>query len=104
MGWKIQGIQGNSAIRPLSAAPDTEEDLRLLIAPDSSLGGARPKASIRENDGSLAIAKFPRKDDEWSTVRWEAVALSLAHKAGISVPRKARRTGGGQTRAAVAAL
>lgn len=65
---------------------DTEEDLRLLIAPGSSLGGARPKASVRENNGSLAIAKFPRKDDEWSTVRWEAIALSLAHKAGITVP------------------
>jgi serine/threonine-protein kinase HipA len=65
---------------------DTEEDLRLLIAPGSSLGGARPKASVRENDGHLAIAKFPRKDDEVSTVRWEAVALSLAHKAGIPVP------------------
>jgi serine/threonine-protein kinase HipA len=49
-------------------------------------GGARPKASVRENDGHLAIAKFPRKDDEVSTVRWEAVALSLAHQAGIPVP------------------
>lgn len=65
---------------------DTEEDLKLLIAPGSSLGGARPKASVRENDGHLAIAKFPRKDDEVSTVRWEAVALSLADKAGIMVP------------------
>jgi serine/threonine-protein kinase HipA len=65
---------------------DTEEDLRLLMAPGSSLGGARPKASVRENDGHLAIAKFPRKDDEVSTVRWEAVALSLAHQAGIPVP------------------
>lgn len=65
---------------------DTEEDLRLLFAPGSSLGGARPKASVREQDGHLAIAKFPRKDDEVSTVRWEAVALSLAHKAGIPVP------------------
>lgn len=65
---------------------DTEEDLRLLIAPGSSLGGARPKASVRENDGHLAIAKFPRNDDEVSTVRWEAVALSLAQKAGIMVP------------------
>jgi serine/threonine-protein kinase HipA len=66
---------------------DSDEDLRLLVAPASSLGGARPKASIRESDGSLAIAKFPRKDDEVSTVRWEAVALNLAHKAGIPVPR-----------------
>jgi serine/threonine-protein kinase HipA len=65
---------------------DTDEDLQLLFAPGSSLGGARPKASVREKDGQLAIAKFPRKDDEISTVVWEAVALTLAHKAGIPVP------------------
>jgi serine/threonine-protein kinase HipA len=66
---------------------DTDEDLRLLFAPGSSLGGARPKASVREKDGRLAIAKFPRKDDEVSTVLWEAVALELADKAGINVAR-----------------
>ncbi len=76
-----------SAAEHVAEDTDTEEDLKLLIAPGSSLGGARPKASVRENDGHLAIAKFPRKDDEVSTVRWEAVALSLAHKAGIMVPR-----------------
>jgi len=65
---------------------DTDEDLQLLFAPGSSLGGARPKASVREKDGQLAIAKFPRKDDEISTVVWEAVARALAHKAGIPVP------------------
>lgn len=65
---------------------DTDEDLRLLFAPGSSLGGARPKASVRLRDGSLAIAKFPRKDDEINTVLWESVALALAAKAGIAVP------------------
>jgi serine/threonine-protein kinase HipA len=65
---------------------DSEEDLKLLFAPGSSLGGARPKASVIEKDGHLAIAKFPRKDDEINTVVWEAIALSLAKKAGITVP------------------
>ena len=71
-----------------NAANDTEtdEDLRLLLAPGSSLGGARPKASVRDRDGQLAIAKFPNKADEVKTVLWEAVALTLAAKAGISVP------------------
>jgi serine/threonine-protein kinase HipA len=59
----------------------------MLFAPGSSLGGARPKASVREKDGNLAIAKFPRKDDEVNTVVWEAVALSLAQKSGIPVPQ-----------------
>src|SRR5262249_52623208 len=67
---------------------ETDEELRLLFAPGSSLGGARPKASVREKDGHLAIAKFPRKDDEINTVVWEAVALSLAEKAGVVVPKR----------------
>jgi len=41
---------------------------------------------VIEKDGHLAIAKFPRKDDEINTVVWEAVALTLAKKAGITVP------------------
>lgn len=65
---------------------DSDEDLRLLLAPGSSLGGARPKASVRDRDGHLAVAKFPHKGDEINAVGWEAVALSLAAKAGISVP------------------
>ena len=65
----------------------TDEDLRLLLAPGSSLGGARPKASVRDRDGHLAIAKFPRRDDEYDTVVWEAVTLSLAAKAGIPVAK-----------------
>ena len=64
---------------------DDEEDLRLLIAPGSSLGGARPKASVRDADGHLAIAKFPHKDDNSNVVLWEHVALALAVRAGISV-------------------
>jgi len=65
---------------------DTDEELKLLFGPGSSLGGARPKASVIDKDGQLTIAKFPRRDDEYSTVAWEAVALSLAQRAGIEVP------------------
>lgn len=61
-----------------------DEDLRLLVAPGSSLGGARPKASVREKDGQLAIAKFPHKDDDWNAVLWECLALELAGHAGIN--------------------
>jgi serine/threonine-protein kinase HipA len=75
-----------SAAEHVMEDKDTEEDLRLLFAPGSSLGGARPKASVIENDGRLAIAKFPRKDDETNTVLWEGVALALAKKSGITVP------------------
>src|ERR1035437_381282 len=91
--------RGPGQIPPLIALPDllaatervldendTEEDLRLLLAPGSSLGGARPKASVRDRDGHLSIAKFPNKGDEFNTVLWEALALTLAGKAGISTP------------------
>lgn len=62
---------------------ETEEEIRLLLAPGSSLGGARPKASVRGTDGQLLIAKFPHKADETNAVLWEALALKLAAKAGI---------------------
>jgi serine/threonine-protein kinase HipA len=64
----------------------SDDDLRLLLAPGSSLGGARPKASVRDRGGHLAIAKFPSEGDEVRTVLWEAVALTLAKKSGIPVP------------------
>jgi len=75
---------------------ETTEELKLLLAPGSSLGGARPKASVRDKDGHLAIAKFPRKDDEYDTILWEAVALTLAARAGIEVPEWRLETAGSQ--------
>jgi serine/threonine-protein kinase HipA len=75
-----------SAVEHVIEDKDTDEDLRLLFAPGSSLGGARPKASVIDKDGHLAIAKFPRQDDDFDAVRWEAVALALANRAGIVVP------------------
>lgn len=75
-----------SAAEAVVTDADSDEDLRLLLAPGSSLGGARPKASVRDRDGHLAIAKFPRPGDEINTVPWEAVALTLAERAGIPVP------------------
>lgn len=75
-----------SAAEHVAGDTDSDEDLHLLLAPGSSLGGARPKASVRDRNGQLAIAKFPHKDDEIDIVRWEAVAISLAGKAGIPIP------------------
>ncbi len=75
-----------SAAEHVVSESDSDEDLRLLLAPGSSLGGARPKASVRDRDGQLAVAKFPHRGDEINTVLWEAVALTLAAKAGILVP------------------
>lgn len=65
---------------------ETDEDLLLVLAPGTSLGGARPKATVRDANGRLTVAKFPKKDDDWPVTLWEAVALKLAADAGITVP------------------
>ena len=62
-------------------------DLRRLIRVGSSLGGARPKAHVRDAANNLAIAKFPSSaHDTWNVMAWEKVALELATQAGITVP------------------
>ena len=66
---------------------DDDELLQLLLAPGSSLGGARPKASVLDHEGVLSIAKFPKRDDEIDTVRWEAVSLTIAVRADLNVSR-----------------
>ena len=70
----------------VGCSEEGDEDLRLLIGPGSSLGGARPKAAVRDRDGALAIAKFPHREDDRDIVLWEGVALALAARAGIRVP------------------
>lgn len=68
---------------------ETDEDLQLIFAPGSSLGGARPKASVIDQHGQLAIAKFPKEGDDYSIETWEEIALRLAAHAGISTPSHA---------------
>lgn len=59
--------------------------LSVLMASGSSLGGARPKANILDNDKSLWIAKFPSKTDTTDKGAWEFLAYQLAIKAGIEM-------------------
>jgi serine/threonine-protein kinase HipA len=60
--------------------------LEQILAPGSSLGGSRPKASVVDEHGHLCVAKFPSRQDEWDVGAWETVAHRLATKAGIRVP------------------
>ena len=77
-----------NAAEQLDRDEATEEELRMLLRGGSSLGGARPKAHVLTADGRAAIAKFPSPSkDNWDVMRWEAVALDLAQRAGIRVPR-----------------
>ncbi len=57
--------------------------LSMLLAPGSSLGGARPKANVAEGDRTLWIAKFPAKNDEVDVGAWEYLTMTLAQKAGL---------------------
>ena len=66
---------------------ETDEDLRLILAPGSSLGGGRPKASVIDRHGHLSIAKFPNETDEYGMEMWEEIALRLARRAGIATPQ-----------------
>ena len=66
--------------------PEEEKWLRRLLAPGSSLGGARPKASVTAPDGSLWIAKFPSRRDEWDVGAWEITTHDLARLCGLNVP------------------
>ncbi len=64
----------------------TEKWLEQLVRPGSSLGGARPKATVIDEKGGLWIAKFPSKHDENDSGAWEKVVHDLAGSCGINVP------------------
>lgn len=63
-----------------------EKWLKQLLAPGSSLGGARPKATVQDEKGDLWIAKFPSKHDEVNSGAWEKVVHDLAEMCGLDVP------------------
>ncbi|MCK9404157.1 MAG: HipA domain-containing protein [Chitinophagaceae bacterium] len=65
--------------------PDYLKWLNLLVAPGSSLGGARPKASVLDGKRHLWIAKFPSNNDGKDIGGWEMVVNELAIKAGLNV-------------------
>lgn len=65
--------------------PDYLKWLGMLVAPGSSLGGARPKASIVDDQGHPWIAKFPSGNDQFNVGAWEMVTYELAKAAGINM-------------------
>lgn len=89
----VQAIPPTTRLRSLESASrrfedsevgaDPGSDFQQLLAPGSSLGGARPKASVIDAEGYLWIAKFPSKLDDTDVGAWERVAQILAADAGI---------------------
>ncbi len=74
-----------AATRAVEMNRETEADLRYLRGRGTSLGGLRPKCTLVDEDGHLAIGKFPSVKDDRSVTRGEVLALRLAKAAGISV-------------------
>ncbi len=91
---------GPPAVPPVARLRDLEHEVREvesgrspapaaiadLVAPGSSLGGNRPKANFRPDDGDLWMAKFPSATDRWDFAQWEYLLNELAAGAGIPVP------------------
>jgi hypothetical protein len=73
-----------SASRAVELGRETAKDLAYLLGKGTSLGGMRPKCSILDEDGLLALGKFPSIKDERSVTRAEVLALKLASLAGVN--------------------
>ena len=71
--------------------PEYIKWLNMLVAPGSSLGGARPKASVLDNENQLWIAKFPSRYDQSDIGGWEIVTHELAIAAGVNMAKSQAR-------------
>lgn len=71
------------ASRAVERGNETADDLKYLLGKGTSLGGMRPKCTVLEEDGYLALGKFPSVNDARNVTRAEVLALRLAHRAGI---------------------
>lgn len=74
------------AVRRYEEDKATLAQARLLLSSGQLLGGSRPKATLRDADGSLMVAKFGSRDDHEDKQRWEAACLWMASDCGIAVP------------------
>jgi serine/threonine-protein kinase HipA len=75
------------ASRAVEAGTETAADLRFLQGRGTSLGGLRPKCTVRDADGTLAIGKFPSLGDQRNVERGEVLALALAQRCGITAAK-----------------
>lgn len=73
-----------AATRAVETDSETAADLAYLRGRGTSLGGLRPKCSVIDDDGRLAIGKFPSVTDQTAVTKAEVLALRLAQRAGIA--------------------
>jgi serine/threonine-protein kinase HipA len=74
-----------AASRAVETETETAADLAYLRGRGTSLGGLRPKCTVVDDDGLLAIGKFPSVQDERAVTKGEVLAMTLAQKAGLTV-------------------
>jgi serine/threonine-protein kinase HipA len=76
------------AVEMVESGKDDEQVrdwISMLIAPGTSLGGARPKANFRDKSNDLWLAKFPSRHDTADKAQWEFLAYRMAQKSGITM-------------------
>jgi serine/threonine-protein kinase HipA len=83
---ELEGIARELSRDDAEDHPEYAQWLAQIIAPGTSLGGARPKATFSGEDGQLWLAKFPAHDDRRDVGAWECFACQLALTAGIQMP------------------
>ena len=83
---KLRGLQNASLMLESCKDPYEKKWLLQLLVPGSSLGGARPKATVQDEYGNFWIAKFPSRNDEFNVGAWEKVVHDLAKECGLNVP------------------
>jgi serine/threonine-protein kinase HipA len=93
---EIRDLQyGANLIESNVDTDEVDKWLSMLMAPGSSLGGARPKANIKDENGALWIAKFPSQNDTFDKAAWEYLTYRLAVKAGVEMsPSKLEHVSG----------
>lgn len=84
-GWNTLAYLAEAAER-IDAGQPVPAHLDAIFMDGTALGGARPKASVRDAEGVLWLAKFPSKSDAFDVPGIESAVLRLAHRAGLSAP------------------
>lgn len=83
--YAVQQVEDNNDTDDPKGLKEYLKWLYMLMSPGSSLGGARPKASVIDEQDHLWIAKFPSRHDDYDIAAWEFVAYQLALDAGVQM-------------------
>jgi serine/threonine-protein kinase HipA len=82
---KLRELEHAASLIETDGESIDSEALKILLAPGSSLGGARPKANVLDPSSELWIAKFPSQNDLKDVGAWEFVTYELARACGVNM-------------------